>query len=56
MIVLALVPPAWRRVMDPKVVAHYRGDVTLANIQPRKRAKVLARYRRVEDAQLEVAA
>jgi len=44
MIVLAYVPPLWRRVMDPKVVAHYAGDVALANLQPRKRAKLLARY------------
>jgi alkane 1-monooxygenase len=44
MIVLALFPPLWRRLMDPKVVAHFEGDLTLANIQPRKRAKILARY------------
>lgn len=44
MIVLCYFPPLWRRVMDHRVVAHYRGDVTLANIHPRKRAKVLARY------------
>jgi len=31
MIVLALFPPAWRRVMDPRVLAHYGGDATLAN-------------------------
>jgi len=50
MIVLALVPPLWRRVMDPKVAAHYGGDVTLANIQPSKRAKVLAHHARTEQA------
>ena len=44
MIVLAIVPAIWRRVMDPRVVAHFDGDVTRANIQPRKRAKVLAQY------------
>jgi alkane 1-monooxygenase len=44
MIVLAYFPPLWRRVMDHRVLAHYGGDATLANIQPRKRAKVLARY------------
>ena len=44
MIVLATLPPLWRRVVDPRLVAHYGGDVTLANIQPRKRAKILARY------------
>ncbi len=45
MIVLATVPPLWRRVVDPRLVAHYGGDVTLANIHPRRRARILARYR-----------
>jgi alkane 1-monooxygenase len=44
MIVLALFPPIWRRVMDPRVVAHFNGDLTLANLQPRKRTKILAKY------------
>jgi len=44
MICLAIVPPLWRRVMDPRVLAHYRGDVTLANIEPRRRDRLLARY------------
>ena len=44
MIVLALVPPVWRRVMDPRVLAHFDGDVTRANISPRRRERILARY------------
>jgi alkane 1-monooxygenase len=44
MIVLALMPPVWYRVMDPRVIDHYDGDITRANIQPRKREKVLAKY------------
>ncbi len=44
MIVLAMFPPLWRRVMDPRVLAHFDGDVTRANISPRKRAKILAKY------------
>ncbi len=44
MIVLAAIPPLWRRVMDPLLVAHYGGDVTRANIAPRKRAQILARH------------
>lgn len=35
MIVLALVPPLWRRVMDKRVVAHYNGDLSLANVHHR---------------------
>jgi alkane 1-monooxygenase len=44
MIVLAIVPTVWRRVMDPRVVAHFGGDISRANISPRKRDKILARY------------
>ncbi len=44
MIVLAYVPPLWRRVMDKRVLAHYDGDISRANILPRKREKILARY------------
>ena len=44
MIVLAYFPPLWRRVMDHRVLEHYDGDVTKANIHPRKREALLARY------------
>jgi alkane 1-monooxygenase len=46
MIVVALFPPVWRALMDRKVLAHYDGDVTLANIHPRKRERYLSRYAR----------
>jgi alkane 1-monooxygenase len=44
MIVLAWFPPIWRRLMDPILIDHYEGDLSKASIQPRRRAKVLARY------------
>ncbi len=44
MLILAYIPPLWHAVMDRRVVAHYEGDVSRANIAPRKRAKMLARY------------
>ena len=44
MIVLAAVPAVWRRVMDPRVVAHFHGDITLANVSPRKRDRIHAKY------------
>lgn len=44
MILLAYVPPLWRHVMDKRVLAHYGGDVSRANIQPRKRDQLLARH------------
>ncbi len=44
MMIIALVPAVWRRVMDPRVLAHFDGDMSRANISPRKRGAVLARY------------
>jgi alkane 1-monooxygenase len=44
MIVLAAIPPLWRRVMDPRLLAHYGGDVTRTNVAPRSRRRMLARY------------
>ncbi|MDZ7630344.1 MAG: fatty acid desaturase [Gemmatimonadaceae bacterium] len=44
MILLALVPPLWSRVVDPRVLAHYGGDVTRANIAPHARARLLTQY------------
>ncbi len=43
MVLLAAVPPLWRRVMDPRVIDHYDGDLVRANILPRKRDRILAR-------------
>ena len=44
MINLALIPPLWRKVMDQRVVDHLDGDVTLANILPRKRDYYLKKF------------
>ena len=41
---LTYFPPLWRRMMDHRVLEHYQGDITRVNIQPSKRAKILARY------------
>jgi alkane 1-monooxygenase len=49
MIVLAIVPAVWRRVMDPRVVAHFGGDLSLANISPRKRDRIIAKYSSVAE-------
>ena len=37
MILLAMVAPAWRRVMDPRVLRHYGGRAELANRYVRRR-------------------
>ncbi|CAM2940023.1 alkane 1-monooxygenase [Skermania piniformis] len=46
MITLSYFPPIWRRVMDHRVLSHYDGDITRANIHPAKRDKILATYGR----------
>ena len=51
MILLAMVPPLWRRVMDPRVLAHFGGDMSRANLQPPTRSRrVVRRSRRQDDA------
>jgi alkane 1-monooxygenase len=50
MILIAYFPPIWRRLMDQRVLDHYGGDVTLANIYPPKREKILRKYGAVEHA------
>ncbi|HYI99230.1 MAG TPA: alkane 1-monooxygenase [Thermoleophilaceae bacterium] len=44
MIVLAAVPPLWRRVMDRRLLDHYGDDLSRVNIHPRTERRVLARY------------
>ena len=44
MILAAILPPVWRRMMDHRVVEHYQGDLTRVNISPRAHTRVLARY------------
>lgn len=35
MLLVAIIPPLWRRIMDPRVVEFYRGDVTRVALKPR---------------------
>jgi alkane 1-monooxygenase len=44
MILLAWFPPLWRRVMDRRLVDHYAGDLGRANVTPRARKRIEARY------------
>jgi len=44
MILIAYLPPLWFRVMNPKVVEHFNGDMSKANIKPSLRDAVVARY------------
>jgi alkane 1-monooxygenase len=47
MLLIAYVPPLWFAAMDKRVLAHYAGDVTRANLHPPRRALLLARHARV---------
>ncbi|MFI6228341.1 alkane 1-monooxygenase [Micromonospora echinospora] len=40
MVVAALVPPLWRRTMDHRVLAHYGGDPSRANVHPPARHRL----------------
>ncbi|MCW2830323.1 MAG: alkane 1-monooxygenase [Aeromicrobium sp.] len=44
MIVLSWVPQIWRSVMDHRVVEHYDGDLSLANLHPRTARRYERRY------------
>ncbi|WP_446219276.1 alkane 1-monooxygenase [Micromonospora sp. IBHARD004] len=46
MLVAALVPPVWRRVMDHRVLAHYGGDLGRANVHPPALRRLRERRRR----------
>jgi alkane 1-monooxygenase len=39
MIVTAVIPPLWRRVMDKRVLEHYEGDVSRTNLSPHVSAR-----------------
>ena len=44
MVLIAYFPPIWFRLMNPKVVEHFNGDMSKANIKPSVREQVIARY------------
>jgi alkane 1-monooxygenase len=44
MILLAVIPPVWRRVMDHRVLSHYDHQLQLINLKPGLRGRALRRY------------
>jgi alkane 1-monooxygenase len=44
MLLLAYFPPLWFKVMDPRVVAHHRGDLNKAHLHAPRREELLARW------------
>jgi alkane 1-monooxygenase len=45
MILTAVIPPLWQRVMDHRVLEHYEGDLSRANLSPRVSARRRRRLR-----------
>ncbi|WP_406638450.1 fatty acid desaturase [Amycolatopsis sp. WGS_07] len=56
MMVVALVPAWFRKVMDPRVYRHFDGDLRQANVQPGKLPSLLKKYPVVAAAEAEPAA
>ncbi|KZZ39025.1 alkane 1-monooxygenase, partial [Oleiphilus sp. HI0085] len=48
MFVLAMIPPVWFSVMDPKVVKWAGGDMDKVNIEPTKRDEIFSRHHHPE--------
>ena len=44
MMLAAYVPPLWYKVMDQRLVDHYQGDLSRINMDPERRAALLARF------------
>jgi alkane 1-monooxygenase len=44
MITVAYCPPLWFAWMDRRVMAHYGGDLSLANVQASARQKLMRRW------------
>jgi alkane 1-monooxygenase len=44
MILLAVIPPVWRRTMDRRVMTHYGGDLELVNLKPGLSQRRLRHY------------
>jgi alkane 1-monooxygenase len=51
MILLALIPPLWRRTMDHRVLAHYKGELTRANLRPGLGERLPKRFRDAGNAE-----
>jgi alkane 1-monooxygenase len=44
MLLPALIPPLWSKMMDKRVFDHYKGDLNKANIYPKRRAKLFNKF------------
>ncbi|OTG82860.1 alkane 1-monooxygenase [Acinetobacter sp. ANC 4648] len=44
MLLPALIPSLWFKIMDKRVFEHYQGDLSKANIHPKRRAKIFKTF------------
>ena len=44
MLLPALIPAWWSKIMDQRVFDHYKGDLSKANIHPKKRKKIFEKF------------
>lgn len=49
MLLPAYIPSWWYSIMDKRVVEHYKGDLTRANLDPDQREELLAKYAPAEN-------
>lgn len=48
MLLPAYIPSWWYSLMDERVVQHYKGDLSKANIDPERRAEIMAKYHYIQ--------
>lgn len=49
LLLVAYVPALWSRLMDRRVLAHYGGDLSRANVQPGQRARLERRWGNIQN-------
>jgi alkane 1-monooxygenase len=49
MLLPAYVPSLWYKIMDERVIQHYKGDLSKINMDPEQRAVVMAKYAQLAD-------
>ena len=50
MLLPALIPSLWFKIMDKRVFDHYKGDLNKANISPKRRAKIFKKFGAVDQS------
>lgn len=53
MLLPAYIPSWWYSLMDERVVQHYKGDLSKANIDPSRRNEIMAKYQYIQPAKVD---